>query len=106
MISTDTFPTRLKFSEIKPVFKKGDKSNLSNYRPISMPPSFSIIFEEVILNRLTCHMDSNCISVKEQFGFRKGSSMELASYNLINNIQSALNNKLLIGGVFGPTKSI
>jgi hypothetical protein len=44
-------------------------------------------------------MDSNCILVKEQFGFRKGSSTELASYNLINNILCALNNKLLVGGV-------
>jgi hypothetical protein len=44
-------------------------------------------------------MDSNCILVKEQFGFRKASSTELASYNLINNILSALNNKLLGGSV-------
>jgi hypothetical protein len=62
MISTGTFPTRLKFSEIKPIFKKGKKSNLSNYRPISMLPSFSKIFEKAILNKITLHMDSSCIS--------------------------------------------
>jgi hypothetical protein len=30
------FPDRLKYSEIKPLFKKGDKQNISNYRPISI----------------------------------------------------------------------
>jgi hypothetical protein len=65
IISTGTLTTRLKFSEIKSIFKKGDKSNLSNYRPISMLPSFSKIFEKPICNRLTRHMDSNCILVKE-----------------------------------------
>ena len=43
-ISTGTFPTRLKFAEIKPLHKKGEKSNISNYRPISLLTSFSKIF--------------------------------------------------------------
>jgi hypothetical protein len=42
MISNGTFPMRFKFSEIKPIFKKGDKSSLSDYGPISVLP---IIFE-------------------------------------------------------------
>jgi len=40
MITTGIFPTRLKFSKIKPLFKKGDKMNLSNYGPISLLTSF------------------------------------------------------------------
>ena len=43
MISTGTFPTPLKFAEIKPLHKKGEKSNISNYRPISLLTSFSKI---------------------------------------------------------------
>jgi hypothetical protein len=100
MLSSGIFPTRLKFSEIKPIFKKGDKRNLPNYRPISMLPSLSKNFEKVIFNRLYQHVNHNNILVHEQFGFRKGSSTDLASYELINNILSALNNKLLVGGVF------
>ena len=38
--------------------------------------------------------------VHEQFGFRNNSSMEAASYNLINNILDALNNKFTVGGIF------
>ena len=34
MLSFGIFPTRLKFSEVKPIFKKGDKNDTSNYRPV------------------------------------------------------------------------
>lgn len=40
MLATGIFPTRLKFSEIKPLFKKGDKMNLSSYRPIFLLTPF------------------------------------------------------------------
>jgi hypothetical protein len=74
-----------------------DKGNISNNRPISMLTSFSKIFKKVIFSGSYHH---NKILVNEQCGFRKGSSTELTSYNLINNILSALNNISLVCGVF------
>jgi hypothetical protein len=65
-----------------------------------MLTSLSKIFEKVIFNRLYHHVNHNNILVHEEFGCRKGSSMDLASYELINNILSAVNNKLLVGRVF------
>jgi Notch-like protein len=47
-MTTGIFPTRLKYSQIVPVYKKGDKHLLTNYRPISLLTSFSKIFEKVI----------------------------------------------------------
>jgi hypothetical protein len=44
MLSTRTFPDRLKYSEIKPVYKKRGKSLITNYRPISLLPVFSKFF--------------------------------------------------------------
>jgi Notch-like protein len=41
-----TFPTRLKFTIVKPLFKKGNKENMANYRPISLLSSFSKVFEK------------------------------------------------------------
>jgi len=48
-ISTGIFPERLKFSEVSPLFKKGDISEFSNYRPISLLTSFSKIIEKLFL---------------------------------------------------------
>jgi hypothetical protein len=67
MISTGIFPTRLKFAEIKPLYKKGEMANISNYRPISLLTSFSKIFGKIIFTRLT-HLNYNHILAEEQFG--------------------------------------
>jgi len=47
ILSSGIFPTRLRFSEFKPIFKKGDK-DMSHYRHVSMHTSFSNIFDKVI----------------------------------------------------------
>jgi hypothetical protein len=52
ILSTGIFPDRLKFVEVKPVYKKGDKTDLSNYRPISLLKSFYKIIEKIIYKRL------------------------------------------------------
>jgi len=99
-LSTGIFPTQLEDSQIKPIFKKGNKTEKSNYRPISLLTSFSKVFEKVIYKRLHYHIKNNNILAKEQHGFRNNSSTEIASYNLINNILKALNNKMWVGGIF------
>ena len=53
------FPDRFKYSEIKPLFKKGDKHNISNYRPISMLSSFSKVLEK----QYTCNSTSTVVRI-------------------------------------------
>jgi len=84
MFSTGTFPDSLKYSEIKPIYKKKDKTLITNYRPISLLPLFSKIFEKFIYKRLYYHLTLNNILVKGQFGFRCNSSTEIAIYIYIN----------------------
>ena len=81
----------LKYSQISPIFKKGDNTEMLNYRP-----SFSKIFERVIYNRLQFHMHSNNILAQEQYSFRTNSSTQLATYNLTYDILTALDNNLLV----------
>jgi hypothetical protein len=72
----------------------------SNCRPISLLTSFSKTFEKIIYTRLLRHLNHNHILADEQFGFRSKSSTDLASYKLINDVLTSLNNKLLVGDVF------
>jgi Notch-like protein len=55
-MSTGIFTAQLKYSQIHPIYKKGEEAEISNYRPISVLTSFSQIFEKVIFNRLYAHV--------------------------------------------------
>ena len=69
-LSSFIFPTELKYADIKPVFKKDDKTNKENYRPISIPPNLSKIYERLMYDQLYPYF--NKIFSKFQCGFRKG----------------------------------
>jgi Notch-like protein len=66
---TGIFPDRLKFSEIKAIYKNGNKNLNSNYRPISLLTSFSKIFQRVVFVRLCHDLTNNNVLPNEQFGF-------------------------------------
>jgi len=91
MFSTGVFPERLKYAVIKSIFKNGDRNNVSNYRPISLLPAFSKVFEKVLYVRMYQHLINNDILVDDQFGFRPKSSTTAATFTLINEILEALN---------------
>jgi Notch-like protein len=48
VLSLGVFPSRLKCSKINPIFKKGDRTDIANYRPLSILTSFAKIFERII----------------------------------------------------------
>ena len=48
-------------ASIIPCFKKGDTSEISNYRPISLLTGFSKLFEILVFNRLKLHLTNNNI---------------------------------------------
>jgi len=99
-LTSGIFSSWLKYSQVTPLFKKGSKSELSNYRPISLLTSFSKIFEKVIYKRLVNHASVYNILSKAQYGFRTNMSTDNAIYQLTNNILKALDNKQLVGGIF------
>ena len=55
MITTGVFPDSFKISKIIPLFKKGDSSLLSNYRPISLLPTISKISERILYLFINIH---------------------------------------------------
>ena len=51
-LKTGTFPADGKKGDIIPIYKKGDKNKVSNYRPISLLPVFGKIFEKILYDSL------------------------------------------------------
>jgi hypothetical protein len=71
---------------VKPLYKKGDKFNMTNYRPISISPVSSTVIEKTMHSRLSHHLQTNNILVPEQHAFRKGMSNEDAELRLTDSV--------------------
>jgi hypothetical protein len=67
---------------------------------MSLLTLFSNVFEKIIYDRLLKHNETNNILADEQFGFRISSSTDKASYKLNDEILNALNNTMMVGGIF------
>jgi hypothetical protein len=67
---TGCFPNACKIAKVVPIFKSGDRSDYKNYRPISLLPCISKIFEKLMLIRVLKFLDNNAPLNKHQHGFR------------------------------------
>ena len=99
-LSQGIFPDEMKIARIIPLFKSGDKQNVSNYRPISLLPQFSKILEKIFNNRLMNFLNSNNLLYLRQYGFRKNMSTSMAIMELVENITNAMDNGKFTIGVF------
>ena len=69
MLNTGIFPDSLKISKVSPLVKNDNDKLFSNYRPISLLPSISNIFEKVIFNQMSEYFENNDLIFKNQYGF-------------------------------------
>ena len=90
MLTTGIFPDSFKKSKITPIFKKGDSSLFVNYRPISLLPTISKIFERIIHNQMYEHLNNNNLLAAQQYGFRKLHSTEYATVKLIDHVSKRM----------------
>ena len=90
MITTGIFLDSFKKSKIIPLFKKGEPSLLVNYRPISLLPTISKIFERVIQNQMYDYFNDNNLLAEQQYGFRKHLSTEFAAVKLADYISKQM----------------
>ena len=73
------FPDDLKIAKVLPIFKKKKQDEFENYRPISILPSLSKIFEKVVNNQILKYFTDNNLFMQAQHGFRPNFSTETAS---------------------------
>ena len=72
------FPSGLKLANVSPLFKSGDVMLINNYRPVSLLCTLSKVFEKVMDPQLLNFMDYHKILIRNQFGFRKLHSSDMA----------------------------
>jgi exonuclease III len=84
------FPRNMKLNKVIPTFKKGDKEDLNNWRPIAMTSSVSKIYEKIFLNRLENHLQVNNYVSPQQHGFQKGKSTLTALYDFVETVYNSL----------------
>lgn len=99
-LSTGTVPDAMKLAKVIPIFKKGNRDEVSNYRPIALLSAFSKILERLMYNRLMHFCDSCGILSDSQHGFRKGRNTVSAAYEKIHRILSQKDKNLLSIGVY------
>ncbi|MEE8341005.1 MAG: reverse transcriptase family protein, partial [Candidatus Neomarinimicrobiota bacterium] len=99
-LSTGQFPDKLKIAKVTPVYKKDSPNQIDNYRPISLLPAFSKVFERIMHNQLNEYFSSNHLLYDSQYGFRPAHSTELASSELVDRILSIMNSNDIPFSVF------
>lgn len=85
-LRTGIFPNHLKRAKLSPIFKSKDKLDMKNYRPISVLPIISKIFEKVFYRKLYDHFQQNQLLTQSQFGFRTGAGTEHALLKFVDDV--------------------
>ena len=98
--SSGIFPNVFKKAIVWPLFKKGDKFSIHNYRPISKLPTLSKIIEKCIKARLLSFFTLNGTLSSVQFGFRPGLSTQDALIHVTEKFYSNLHDCLSTIGVY------
>ena len=85
---------------MKSIFKKGEKTDTGNYRPIRILSQVSKFLEGQVCKIIDAHLEDNEILNENQWGFRKRKSTEGLLLNLTENWKQALDEGKLIGALF------
>ena len=99
-INKNTFPNILKTAHVTPVYKKGDRLEPENYRPISVTPTLAKIFERLLLEQLTHHLTHNSRINKNQFGFQKQKSCLDTIISLTEKINQCVDENEIVVTLF------
>ena len=94
-----TVPTDWKRAFVTPLFKKGDKSKASNYRPFSLTSICSKAMEHIIKSHLMKYLDSHHILSDQQHGFRKRRSCESQLITTVHDLARGLDKRQQIEAV-------
>ena len=90
IISSARFPGKLKMARVSTIFKKGDRHQFGNYRPVSILPALSKIVERILHDQMSDFFEAKHLLCMNQYGFRKRHSTELAAAELLDRVTNKL----------------
>ena len=96
-INNSVFPDKLKVADISPIFKKDDATNVKNYRPISVLPAVSKLYERIIQGQIVTHIDQYLSPY--MCGYRKGYSAQHALVALLEKWRESLDKRGYAGAM-------
>ena len=99
-LNVGEFPTLWKSSNIVPIFKQGDASLISNYRPVSLLCCVSKVFEKIVYERLYNYCISNDILSSNNSGFKRGDGTVNRLLYITETIEKALDTGMNVAMVF------
>ena len=93
-IKLSTFPEECKIAKLKPIFKKGARTDPKNYRPISLLPLVSKIIEKSIHFQIEDFLNKKKLIYMYQSGFRTNHSTDLCLAQLIDFVASGMDKQM------------
>ena len=91
--NTKQFPDVLKKAIIKPIYKKDDKNDISNYRPISILTVISKVFERAALNQLLKYFEKYSLISVLQHAYQKNRGTVTCLFELLNEVYELIDEK-------------
>ena len=99
-LTTSVIPEDFKIGIITPIYKSGVKSDLDNYRPVTVLPVCSKILEKCIHSQVSKFLEEKNILSETQFGFRKQRNTELAATLFLDEVRENMNRGEMTGVIF------
>ena len=99
-IKSNSYGDLLKRAKLSPIFKRGSKTDINNYRPISVLPIINSVFERHVRNCMTEYLETNKLLCRNQSGLRKSHPCQTALTKIVDNWLHALNDGDTVGAVF------
>ena len=96
-LENNSFPSNLKMADISPAHKKYETTNKENYRPISILPAVSYIFEKIMYDQIVMYM--NTYLSDYLCGIRKGYRTQYCLLSMLENWKKALDKQNFAGGL-------
>ena len=99
-MESDIFPAQWKMANVVPAYKRDDKQNVKNYRPVSLLPIFGKVFERLIYNEMSSFFIENDLISANQSGFKQGDSCINQLLSITHEIYQSLDQGYEVRGVF------